>query len=322
MHSIGRQIAAFLNRPIKGYEPATPPDFVALQRCLVAGDVVLIEGGRRISTIVKYITQSTWSHAALYVGDVIGTKDASGEPHVLVEAELEEGVIGSPLSKYRDAHVRVCRPIGITEEDRHTVVRYVINRIGCQYDLKNVTDLARYLFPLPLPARFRRRMLAMGSRSPTRAICSSLVAQAFQHVRYPILPRVKHPNDDRWVKSQFARDEILRIRHYSLYSPRDFDLSPYFSIVKPTIEKGFDYKSFQWGEDRPTLLHLSLDAAVAARSFLDGRDRPHLEVSARELPIHHDRDPAARTGLHEHIRVDEDRWIQEIETKGKTSTER
>ena len=45
----------------------------------------------------------------------------------------------------------------------------------------------------------------------------------------------------------FARREILHIRHYSLFTPRDFDLSPYFRIVKPTIEFGFDYKQIEWG---------------------------------------------------------------------------
>jgi hypothetical protein len=117
-----------------------------------------------------------------------------------------------------------------------------------------VLDLARYLVPLPVPARYRRKMLALGSGDPTRAICSTLIAQAFQAVRYPILPRVKTPDDDRKVKSAHAREEILTIRHHSLYAPRDFDLSPYFAVVKPTCERGFDYRAFLWGEDRPVSL--------------------------------------------------------------------
>ena len=42
--------------------------------------------------------------------------------------------------------------------------------------------------------------------------------------------------------------EILHIRHHSLYTPRDFDLSPYFRIVKPTLEYGFDYRTLTWGK--------------------------------------------------------------------------
>ncbi|HEY7458830.1 MAG TPA: lipo-like protein, partial [Xanthobacteraceae bacterium] len=32
----------------------------------------------------------------------------------------------------------------------------------------------------------------------------------------------------------------------SLFAPRDFDISPYFAIVKPTIEAGFDYRKVGW----------------------------------------------------------------------------
>ena len=250
MNSTGRWIAEYLERPLPGYEPATPPDFEALQRCLHPGDVLLIEGSSRIAGMIKYLTESTWSHAALCVGEVPGTVGPDGEAHVLVEANASTGIESSPLSKYRNSHVRICRPVALTPPDRKTLLEFVMARIGHEYDLKNVFDLARYLFPLPIPARFRRRMIALGAGSPSRAICSTLIAEAFQQVRYPILQRVKRADDDRKVKSQFARDEILHIRHHSLYTPRDFDISPFFAIIKPQIEKGFDYKTFLWGEDR------------------------------------------------------------------------
>jgi hypothetical protein len=32
--------------------------------------------------------------------------------------------------------------------------------------------------------------------------------------------------------------------------PRDFDISPYFAVVKPTIEEGFDYTALHWA-DKP-----------------------------------------------------------------------
>jgi hypothetical protein len=40
----------------------------------------------------------------------------------------------------------------------------------------------------------------------------------------------------------------MHIRHHSLYTPRDFDVSPFFDIVKPTIETGFDYKQIEWAD--------------------------------------------------------------------------
>src|SRR6185295_18244563 len=115
-------------------------------------------------------------------------------------------------------------------------------RIGLAYDLKNITDLMRYLMPLPVPQRWRRRVLSLGSSDSTRIICSALIAQAFETVRYPILPKVTR------VESEAARRELLEIRHSSLYTPRDFDISPYFALVKPTVERGFDYRAIRWAD--------------------------------------------------------------------------
>jgi hypothetical protein len=237
---LGRGIVNYLEEPSPGYEPFTASDPDALARILQPGDVLLAEGYSRIASVIKYLTQSTWSHSALYVGDRFGQKTESGEPHVLIEANLGEGVISAPLSKYATLHTRVCRPVGLSLRDRERVVRYATERIGYEYDVKNITDLIRYLVPLPVPARFRRRMIALGSGVPTKAICSTLIAQAFESVRYPILPKIE------LIQSRHMRREILHIRHHSLYTPRDFDISPYFAIVKPTIEVGFNYKKMRW----------------------------------------------------------------------------
>jgi hypothetical protein len=145
----------------------------------------------------------------------------------------------------------VCRPVGLSYEDRHTVCRYAINRIGFGYDTKNILDLMRYLFPVPVPQRWRRRMIAFGSGDPTKIICSALIAQAFDTVRYPILPKITTAG------SRQARREILHIRHSSLYMPRDFDISPYFEIVKPTIVGGFDYTRLHWADKQKPIAETS-----------------------------------------------------------------
>jgi hypothetical protein len=167
---------------------------------------------------------------------------ADGEPHTLIEAEVGIGVDSAPLSKYTRFHTRVCRPVGLVAEDCDKVCAYAIERIGLEYDLKNIIDLMRYLMPLPVPQRWRRRALALGSGDPTRIICSALIAQAFESVRYPILPKITH------MESRVARRQLLEIRHHSLYAPRDFDISPYFAVVKPTIENGFQYKNLHWAD--------------------------------------------------------------------------
>jgi hypothetical protein len=239
---VGQLIARYLDKPVQGYEPYTPSDPDALRACLRPGDVLLVEGNNHIAGVIKYLTQSTWSHAALYVGPIGDRTTEGGEPLVLVEAHIGKGVIGAPLSKYFRFHTRICRPIGLKDEDRVRVCAYAAERIGFDYDLKNIIDLLRYLLPLPVPQRWRRRMMALGSGHPTRIICSALIAQAFERVRYPILPKVTH------TESESARDEILEIRHSSLYAPRDFDISPYFEVVKPTLVRGFDYRAMQWSD--------------------------------------------------------------------------
>ena len=84
--------------------------------------------------------------------------------------------------------------------------------------------------------------MSLGSGHPTRIICSALIAQAFEHVHYPILPKITR------LPSRTARRDMLEIRHSSLYAPRDFDISPYFQLVKPTIEHGFEYKKLHWAD--------------------------------------------------------------------------
>jgi hypothetical protein len=249
MDRFGRFLAAKLERPSPGFRPYAYGDPEALRRTLQPADVLLVEGSTRVSIAIKYLTQSTWSHSALYVGDAFG--DGGADPRCLVEANLGEGVVISRLSKYEHVHVRICRAKNLTAGDRARVVAFMIGSVGKRYDLKNVTDLLRYFLPTPpVPVRFRRRMLAMGAGDPTRAICSSLIAEAFAEIRYPILPRITREarHEDA---AQFQRREILHIRHHSLYAPRDFDISPYFQIVKPTLERGFDYRCLRWSDAVP-----------------------------------------------------------------------
>src|SRR3977135_2754343 len=247
LDTVGKLIAGYLQKEVPGYEPFTPSDPEHLRGIIQEGDVWLIEGNNRVSGIIKYLTQSTWSHAALYVGPIDGASEPDGEPHVLIEANIGEGVTSAPLSKYFPYHTRLCRPVGLSWEDRNTVCRYAINRCGFGYDTKNILDLMRFLIPLPVPQRWRRRMIAFGSGDPTKIICSALIAQAFDAVRYPILPKIPRAGSKR------AKREILHIRDSSLYMPRDFHISPYFEIVKPTIVHGFDYLALHWADKQKPL---------------------------------------------------------------------
>ncbi len=219
--------------------PSRPDQLAAAIR---PGDVLLVEGVSRFSLAIKYLTQSTWSHAALYVGCW------QGQQGMLVEADVQEGVRLVPLSHFAHMHTRICRPVNLHDDEIAELIQYATERLGYRYDLKNIFDLMRYMVQTPpVPSRWRRRLLALGSGDPTRAICSSLIAQAFQSIRYPILPEITLEKTlDRDLQEIYQ--EILHIRHHSLFVPRDFDLSPYFEVVKPTLAAGFDPHHLTWGE--------------------------------------------------------------------------
>ncbi|NOZ65828.1 MAG: lipo-like protein [Alphaproteobacteria bacterium] len=239
---ISGYIIRYLHKPVWRYETFSVTSPEILESYLRPGDVLLVEGNQRVSSIIKFLTQSTWSHATLYVGDQ-GRTNANGEPLVLIEAEADGGVKEAPLTKYKYLNTRICRPVSLNEDEIKQVIAYAVNSIGHQYDMQNIIDLGRYLFPYPpVPVFMRRRMLAMGSGDPTRAICSTLIAQAFQSVQYPILPDITVEK----ARHSYIGREIFHIRHHSLFTPRDFDLSPYFAVIKPTLESGFDHKSIKW----------------------------------------------------------------------------
>jgi hypothetical protein len=274
LNCIGRCIAARLRQPSRGYKSFTSSDLAALRRVLQPGDVLLVDGNQRISSAIKYLTQSSWSHAALYVGDALGSLRGFVKQACLIEANLDEGVVAVPLSKYAAFNTRICRPVGLTSADRHKVIEFMISHLGCGYDTRHVIDLARYLLPTPpVPVRWRRRMIAFGSGDPTRTICSTLIAEAFECVRYPVLPRIEHTPDHEQAPEDYSRREILHIRDHRLFVPRDFDVSPYFRIVKPTIENDFDYQQLRWA---------SCEAAIPRRISgprVNPRERAHVAVA-------------------------------------------
>ena len=260
---IGYWLARYLSKPRDEAVNIATSRPELLRKTLRKGDVLLVEGTSRISTTIKYLTQSTWLHAALYIGkeeaasihSASASADYSGELPVLIEADVLEGVRVVPLSMYSHLHTRICRPVGLSAEEVDEVVRFARSRIGQHYDLKNIFDLARYLVTVPpIPTYWRRYFLQLGSGDPTKAICSSLIAQAFQSMNYPILPRVsKITWQDK--RGRVRTEEVLHRRDPSLYVPRDFDVSPYFRVVKPAIEQGFDPHNLTWARseqgDRP-----------------------------------------------------------------------
>jgi hypothetical protein len=142
---------------------------------------MLIEGTSIIAAAIKYLTQSTWSHAALCIGEQVRDEDHLEGGCVFVEADLQAGVRRVDLRTYSGYHCRICRPVGLSANEVDQVIAYAIGHLGHAYDTRNIVDLARHLLPTPpVPTSWRRKMISLGSGDPTRAICSGLVVNPFK----------------------------------------------------------------------------------------------------------------------------------------------
>lgn len=260
-----------LTRRRRRYHHFGDNDSALLKAAIHPGDVLLVDGDQRVSQAVKYLTMSTWSHSALYIGDALLQRSLPAVQqqlrrrfgrearHLTIEALVERGVVVSPLTKYLDFNLRICRPVGLRAEDRDAVIDYAISRIGWRYDRRNFFDLGRYFLPFHLvPPRLRDDALHFGSGRETETLCSSLLAEAFAKVGFPILPsRPRQQPRTLFEKlrqqilgrpTRYAYSGLLRARHPTLCVPRDFDLSPYFDIIKVDgrREPQFDYRKLRW----------------------------------------------------------------------------
>ena len=258
--ALSDSLVRFLTREVRSYQRRIPNNLENLKKHIRPGDVLLVEGKSRVAQIIKYITQSSWSHSTIYVGEhpvreggpqADRFRELYGEEarHLVIEADLEQGVFPVPLAKYVDYNVRVCRPYCLTDEDRDRVVDEVVSHIGDQYDRRQLVDLGRYLTPFPLlPGRWRRKAFFSGQSDSRAVICSSLIAQAFLGVRYPILPVLPSSVGEEKADGLYPWGTRIRSPHPRLVLPRDFDLSPYFRIVKfNSVEEGpFDYQRLEW----------------------------------------------------------------------------
>lgn len=245
----------WLNRE-RPLDDVPPSDFERLCYEIRPCDVLLVEGRSRVSEVIKSITLSNWTHAALYVGRLhdIDSPEirarlrshyaAQADEQLIIEAVLGEGTVVSPLSRYRHDHIRICRPREIRRRDAQSVISHCVQRLGREYDVRQLFDLARYLLPYKiLPRRWRSSLFRGRSNAPARTICSTLLAQAFASVRYPVLPVLRQDSDHQ---------VHLQKRNFRLLTPRDFDYSPYFDVIKYPV-MAFDdlavYHRMPWDSD-------------------------------------------------------------------------
>jgi len=133
-----------------------------------ACDVILIEGRSRVSEVIKILTQSAWSHSALYLGRLFTIEDAElrawikkkldcdDNEQVILEGILGRGIIIEKLSVYKDDHIRLCRPQGLSLQDAQKVIQFALSHLGKEYGVRHIFDLARFLLPWSIiPRRWR-----------------------------------------------------------------------------------------------------------------------------------------------------------------------
>jgi hypothetical protein len=226
--------------------PSTPlSDFERIRHEVRPCDVILVEGRSRVSEVIKLVTQSTWSHAALYIGRLHDIEDpllqdslrkhyiGTADKQLIIESELGMGTVVRALTSYEQEHLRICRPRGLGYSDSQEIVRYAIGRLGTAYDVRQIFDLLRFLFPwFIMPRRWRSSLFSTNPGASTHTVCSTMIAEAFGNIHFPILPLVKRVEGDK-VR--------LYMRNPKLCVPSDFDYSPYFDIIKYPFLDIHDY---------------------------------------------------------------------------------
>lgn len=227
-------------------------DFERISQELRPCDVVLVEGRTRVSDVIRWLTNSPWTHAALFVGRLQDIEDEKlrrevlkhyqGDPaeRLVIESLLGHGTVVRPLAQYNQEHLRICRPARLSLIDAAQVVRYAISQIGKAYDVRQILDLARFLFPwLILPRRWASSLFIHNAGRREKTVCSTMIAEAFGFVNFPILPLVK--------KTEDGATQLFR-RNPKLCTPSDFDYSPYFEIIKYPFLDFYheDYQLLPW----------------------------------------------------------------------------
>ncbi|WP_444998561.1 YiiX/YebB-like N1pC/P60 family cysteine hydrolase [Aliikangiella sp. IMCC44359] len=239
-------------------EPSTFPicDFEKLSYGIRPGDVVLVEGRSRVSDVIRIVTQSRWTHSALYIGRLHDIQNAefrqklqshypaTPDQQLLIEGILGKGMIVTPLTDYLKDNLRICRPSTLSAPDAQNVINYAVSKLGVGYNIRQLFDLARFIFPWKiLPRKWRSTLFTRKPDEVTKTVCSSLIAEAFYSVKYPILPLFR----------RHGKDGIELVpRNTRLYTPADFDYSPYFDVKKfPFMgtSSNSPYRDLPWNKD-------------------------------------------------------------------------
>lgn len=304
-NTVGQGLISQLLKP-REVVPEQLSDFARMKAKIRPSDVLLVEGRTQVGQIIQIISHSRWSHSAICVGklkdfekhlpETLDPKDLDPEAVYLVEAELGRGTILTPLETYKGFRVRVCRATGLSRSDQMRVACYVIKRLGAEYNVRQLADLARFMFPYGiLPRKWRSTLFEHNAGPETKIVCSTLIADAFQAVKFPVLPIVSE--DSKGESRLFKRNP-------KLFAPSDFDISPYFDVLKfpkhvmdkekglpyfqlPTLNKNQRYyHRLPWAQDEvPARPHVEIDPAytVQVETLIAGEE-PKSDQTEAQTP--------------------------------------
>ena len=281
---LGRRAVVWLHGKKGKAEVLSPINFEHLLAEVRMGDVLLVEGQSRVAHAVRAITQSIWTHSALVIGTLDNVrdpalrsiaraylKDDELDTPLVVESELGRGTVVSSITRFRDYHLRLCRPQGLSYADARRVSTYALLHLGSSYNVRQILDLARFLVPwwAIIPRRWHSSLFEHNHQDPTQLICSTIIAKAFNRVRFPVVPLVVED------KGQFR----MLQRNPQLITPCDFDHSPYFSVIKYPLlgedDIGF-YRKLPWSDqglaeeardvlENCNIMHVKLDPADSGK---------------------------------------------------------
>ncbi|MCH9744822.1 MAG: hypothetical protein K0U29_07835 [Gammaproteobacteria bacterium] len=220
-------------------------------------DVLLIEGRNKLSAIIQKVSQSPWSHSALYIGRLHDIEDQQlretiqkhyqGPPRdqLLIESVIGKGTVISSINNYKNDHIRICRPHDISHQDAQRVIANASKSLGTEYNIRHFIDLGRFLLKSKfIPSSFYSSLFRYSpNNKSTQDICSAMIANAFTSIKFPILPHVRENENE---KLEFIH------RNPKLFAPCDFDYSPYFNIIKyPILPKSqhAPYRNLPWQDN-------------------------------------------------------------------------
>ena len=227
-------ILHWLTKEIKiKYSP--PCDFDTILKIVQPADVLLIQWHSRMSSIIAHLSQSPWTHAVLYIGKITDMKDPLLKQSILnhYHGDLNEplilgGVVAkvariSPLKHYQKQHIRICRAIEITEQQKQQVLHRALSAIGYEPTNRQIWNLVKLMLCRTLLPQglFDRLFKSHGYLKPQ--IYASIIAEAFDSARFPIMPLITRQGSGQY---QISPKDVRTI------TPKDFDESPYFETIK------------------------------------------------------------------------------------------